>query len=1130
MKINVLIGTLSLMSSLVFGQSPSLHVIAPSDYLPQTPTAAALGKYVDQPVNLYTGVPEISIPIYTIDLGDYTLPLSLSYHAGGIKVSEGASWVGLGWSLSTGANINRTIQSIEDLPSGNANSYISFKNRAGGILLDPNDPEDYVDLNLIKNGTIDSAPDLFHYSIPGHSGKFILLEQKLLIPSEPVAITATCTSYPAKPQSFVITDTKGVKYSFWDTETAKKLGSGGGAAKVTSYLISKITTPLNRDIFFNYGKSSQYLQDIAGLFQQKYSVNSPGSSVPLEARTFSGSQSINYGKVLTNITWAGGYAIFFSSEREDVMKETPTSTGDFKLDKIEIYNTQGELIKRILFSYTYFTSGSSTAIGKRLKLESVTFEDASGVPGAVYSFLYDGTNLPDRYSVQTDHWGFYNGKGMELPTFNGGVLDLSSKESDLEKTKANTLTAIVYPTKGKTEFTYELNDYYDPTYTVQTQTFSCLADPFAGKPFEDIAYFSISGPLESISFNTSVINNSWPTGSQYAGVQIEGPEVINGYVQANNGDHFYTAGFEAGEYTVTCKVIHNKSAAGLSNGVVKSRMYNYFKQAGGLRIKSIKQISGNANPDIETAYEYRNGYASSGMLLNSKPTYLKPFTHYISNFAIGDLSYCTSWRTENHAWLYSGIQGTTFSNALVGYGAVTVLNGLNGENGKTIHTFENGSAGTNDYTWMYGQPLTTHHYDAQDKLVQSVVNEYETINDVAPAITSLSVELLSSHYCSNDFPYVSSSPRVFSQSITTHIQGWRRLKKTIKTQVDQSSPTSLLTTTSSYSHDNYHQMIKVVEDFGLNKKKVINQFVYPQGKNANGVYGDMVVKNRVSELVEMTVINQSDESASSQRIIDKKTLKFEPTVIGAQTFELLRSSYKLKTSSPLPVLTSIPENSSADPGLELINTIEYPTSGTMVNPISVTENITGIKSSFIWSGDNKVMASVTQATSDGIAYTSFESSVPGGQPDLGGWTINTFNLSTEFRTGVKSAQNITLSKTLLPLGNYDVSLFVKGSGNVTINGQAFAGDTNWKLIKLTLSGVTSVTIVTPANVSIDEVRLNPVGSMMSTYTYRQGVGITSMTDANMVSSYYIYDLTGRLSVIKDDKGNILKTMEYHLKQ
>jgi hypothetical protein len=54
--------------------------------VPASPDAAALGKYGNIPVSPYTGVPNISIPLYTIKSGDLTMPVSLSYHSSGNKV------------------------------------------------------------------------------------------------------------------------------------------------------------------------------------------------------------------------------------------------------------------------------------------------------------------------------------------------------------------------------------------------------------------------------------------------------------------------------------------------------------------------------------------------------------------------------------------------------------------------------------------------------------------------------------------------------------------------------------------------------------------------------------------------------------------------------------------------------------------------------------------------------------------------------------------------------------------------------------------------------------------------------------------------------------------------------------
>ena len=64
---------------------------------------------------------------------------------------------------------------------------------------------------------------------------------------------------------------------------------------------------------------------------------------------------------------------------------------------------------------------------------------------------------------------------------------------------------------------------------------------------------------------------------------------------------------------------------------------------------------------------------------------------------------------------------------------------------------------------------------------------------------------------------------------------------------------------------------------------------------------------------------------------------------------------------------------------------------------------------------------------------------------------------------------------------------------------------------------------------LDELRMYPKGAEMTTYTYEPGLGILSMTDANNLSSYYEYDVLGRLAIIRDSNLNILKTYVYNYK-
>ncbi len=79
-----------------------------------TPNAKSFQRYGDIPVSLYTGTPNITIPLDTIRDVSLSLPISLSYHSGGIKADEHPGWVGLGWTLMLGGAITREVRNIPD--------------------------------------------------------------------------------------------------------------------------------------------------------------------------------------------------------------------------------------------------------------------------------------------------------------------------------------------------------------------------------------------------------------------------------------------------------------------------------------------------------------------------------------------------------------------------------------------------------------------------------------------------------------------------------------------------------------------------------------------------------------------------------------------------------------------------------------------------------------------------------------------------------------------------------------------------------------------------------------------------------------------------------------------------------
>ncbi|MES2731988.1 MAG: hypothetical protein V4714_09575, partial [Bacteroidota bacterium] len=165
----------------VFKQMRTVHV--------PSPNVASLGKYVETPVSTFNGLPSVSVPIYEIKCGDITVPISLSYHAGGIKTTEEASWVGLGWSLNAGGVISHQVQGKDDqyigsadfnsiFPTSQVNQYNAAASNIKWYGCTPYNQygnfwstTDF--FTLIGESRKDGQPDLYTYNFGNYSGKYI---------------------------------------------------------------------------------------------------------------------------------------------------------------------------------------------------------------------------------------------------------------------------------------------------------------------------------------------------------------------------------------------------------------------------------------------------------------------------------------------------------------------------------------------------------------------------------------------------------------------------------------------------------------------------------------------------------------------------------------------------------------------------------------------------------------------------------------------------------------------------------------------------------------------------------------------------------------------------------------------
>ncbi|MEP5338479.1 MAG: RHS repeat domain-containing protein [Algibacter sp.] len=421
-----------------FGQE--IHEI-----VPPTPTAASLAQFADVPVSSYTGLPNIGVPIYTIKSGPLSLPIDLRYHGGGIKVSQEASWVGLGWSLSAGGSISRVIRGNDDLFYEVVGSDVKMQFIYSVDMPDQGasqeDWDDYYDY-LVNYGH-DPEPDIFYYNFGSFSGKFVIEKpenhNQNEIVGNPLDAEAIKIIYFKDEGLWEITDPMGVKYEFSVPETTKTYSFSSGSLSlsdilsdkdalrtndgsnptplITTWHLKEVTSPESDHIisleYEEYQHETQgqirISQSVAELYDQYITCggSSTGTNPIAEPRVNSGSIDVTQDVYLSKINYSNGYVLFSTSDRIDLLSKSTTHNPQ-RLDSIGVYNTTDlSAIVTAIFDYDYFQKSlppEKIPEYYRLKLSGVKIQDQN------YEFTYNdpGILIPSKVSLSVDHWGYFN--------------------------------------------------------------------------------------------------------------------------------------------------------------------------------------------------------------------------------------------------------------------------------------------------------------------------------------------------------------------------------------------------------------------------------------------------------------------------------------------------------------------------------------------------------------------------------------------------------------------------------------------------------------------------------------------------------------------------------------------------
>lgn len=438
-------------------------------------------------INTPSGEFTYNLPLYIIDIKDFSLPISLNYRSG-VKVDDLGSNVGISWQLSAGGVVSRIVRDMPDelapkrwLPENvNTNTDVPKIREAAT-------PGEYVDTEY----------DWFNFNVSnGFSGNFYL-DQKL----EPiysgddykVSKIQQIMSDGKKYFEFIITDKFGNKYFFggqkkyveettiMTTNNSGNTVSNPKPKSATGWFLYKITSSSGREILLDYETDSyDFFSSVESSLNVDQKCACNGSN-GLQYNT-----SIVDSKTLSSVT--GVRLISVSTDKEilyfsyDKTRNDVTGSSTGLLTSIVLKNKSNRTIKNYSLNYdeyvkpvsSYYFTSSNLNTKYRYFLNQVAELNSNEKHKFEY---YQPEDLPSRFSLSTDYYGYFNNKGNDKPfpkinDFNSveilQILQLIknkipdsyiSADKEVEPTTVyfGNLKKITYPTGGNSVIFYEPN-------------------------------------------------------------------------------------------------------------------------------------------------------------------------------------------------------------------------------------------------------------------------------------------------------------------------------------------------------------------------------------------------------------------------------------------------------------------------------------------------------------------------------------------------------------------------------------------------------------------------------------------------------------------------------------------------
>lgn len=1049
-----------------------------------TPEATSLGKYGQVPVSYFNGLPNISIPIYTLKCNDIELPISLSYYSSGNKPDEHPGWVGMGWNLNCGGMITRVQNGGRDDMDKNG-----FANQFS-TSIPPSDPGYYYKANLFDIGDnwssdildgihdrdlaysiSDLSPDEYLFNFNGISGSFYFVSENGVMTTKvkskdgeilkvvPSFFSSNFNLYYFKVlqkqttfmlnvnktfNKFTVYTRDGYQYIFGGDESSIDFNTTNKVTVATSWHLTEIISPSGNYIKFSYTKGGDiFVQHKSILYTCDFLSENDGGCSNQELINNPEGLSINmlHPKYLSNISTSTGQTIDFITSK--------TTELDYNnWDYIKAYTPK--IVKRVLMSdweaenvslldFGFrFTEAEIKKVSYYLKLDAIQISGVKDVDFRytdnsterlkllgikttynndstdVYKFEYNSTKLPIYNSRKTDNWGYYNNVDYSNVAVTNYNTLYNLRTPSLDYAKAEILEKIIYPTKGYTEFNYELNSY--------------------------------SKYIEGINFNDK---------QEFS--------IINTENNINTG---------------------------------------------GLRIREIRSYPDplDANNKIIKEFKYENENGKSSGILSGIPTYYTKGNEIV-NYSTPDsknwLFNLFKYKITVDYTLYYSIYSqnliiplSTTNGSHITYSRVVEKNS---DGSKTIYFYTNHDDFKDEppidiFTNLTNLPFENNFtskelergllkkietYNSDGFLIKKTENTYnndpDRYNNYVRMVDKYVLPVTNTSESSELNLYTGLYYRYTTNKIYTF---YPYLQSSTETIYDTNG-LNPVTTVTNYKYDSNYNLLTEKETYDSNNNTIVSKIKYPfdytdQYPNINSAMKNRYLLNYPIEnrtVMNGKIINGIGYTYGffGENFVIKpyKKYQFSSTQPLSDTNLIIPLSYSLGGPTPFDE----PDQSDEDNNLVSSESSRYSVNTNMVNS---------------------------------EIYDYYDNG------------------------NVRQVKNPNSNVNIVYLWSYNSQYPIAEITNATISEVESAVQTVFSISDI--DTLLKLEIPNEAKLKDGSLQRALPNALATTYTYKPLVGMTSKTDPRGVTTYYEYDDFGRLKYSKDKDGNILQSYDYHYKQ